>query len=121
MTSTFEIDFPKKKTLYRTTSQDGATLGPRHIDVSYEPCMPRDALRGESSDSQAARRAAQTAKALRERGKRLAVSHWRATLKKLFFEVMALKSFCEGKSRNPLKIWLKTFDIFQYNLVGWLD
>jgi len=79
MTSTFEIDFPNK-TLYRTTSQDGATLGPRHIDVSYEPCMPRDALRGESSDSQAARRAAQTAKALRERGKR-----WESNLEEAVF------------------------------------
>lgn len=116
MTSTFEIDSPNK-TLRWTNSPDGATLGPRHIDVSYEPCMPRDALRGESSDSQAARRAAQTAKALRERGKR-----WESNLEEAVFWSHGFEVFfVKGNPGIPLKIWLKTFDMFQYNLVGWLD
>lgn len=38
----------------------------RSIDLSYQPFLPRSQLRGESSDFQAAQRAAKTARALRE-------------------------------------------------------
>lgn len=38
----------------------------RSIDLSYQPFLQRSQLRGESSDFQAAQRAAKTARALRE-------------------------------------------------------
>lgn len=87
MTSTFEIDFPNK-TLYRTTSPDGATLGlgtstfPTSPACRATPCgvkAPTPKLRG-------ARR--RPPKPCGSGG-----SDGRATLKKRFCEVMALKSF----------------------------
>lgn len=87
MTSTFEIDFPNK-TLYRTTSPDGATLGLGTSTFRTSPACratpcgvkaPTPKLRG-------ARR--RPPKPCGSGG-----SDGRATLKKRFCEVMALKSF----------------------------
>lgn len=80
--------------------------------------MPRDALRGESSDSQAARRAAQTAKALRERGKRLRGAIGEQPWRSCFLKSWLWSLFCEGKSRNPFEDLVEK-SLICFNIIWW--